>query len=307
VKKTTIKSILVYSPASETHALRDAKSLAKATGARLKVVDVLEPLPAYVEVWIPKSSGMFDAQREATQERLHRKVSKLKSEGVKAEGAILEGHPEAAILQEVREGDHDMLMVGAARKPDGHLATRSMRLLRKCPCPVWIEGARALRGKMRVLAALDTIPGDAHRADLNLKIASLAGALARACDAEMHVVNAWEAYGESLLRSRLGAKPTDITRYVQEIHLHHREELNAVLKRARIHLPESQIHLIKGEAAEALPKLCNKLKASMLVLGTVARSGLSAALIGNTAESVVASLTCSMLAVKPTELEEPEP
>jgi universal stress protein E len=303
VKKPSVRSILVYSPAAETRALRDAKFLAKVTGAKLKVVDVMEPLPAHVEVWLPKSSNMFEALRSSLEERLQKKVSRLKSEGVKADSMILDGQPETAILSEVHSGGHDLLMVGAARRADGRLETRPLRLLRKCPHPVWIEGSRPLRGKLRIVAALDAIPGDKPRAELNVKIAILAAMLAKACDAEVHAVNAWEAYGEGLLRSRLAAKTADITQYVTEIHHHHRAEMMDVLKHARLHLPESAIHLVKGDAAEVIPAVCRKLRANILVLGTVARSGLSAALIGNTAEAVASSLTCSMLAVKPDELE----
>lgn len=305
VKKPTIRSILVYSPPSDRHALRDAKSLAKATGAKLKVVDAIEPLPMHAQVWLPQSSRMATALRESVEQRLHRRVAGLKAEGMRAEWAILEGAAEGAILHEVGRGKYDLLMIGAARTPDGHLATRAMRLLRKCPCPVWVEGARALRGRTRIVAALDAVPGDRHRAELNVKIALLTAMLANACGVEMHFVNAWEAFGEGLLRSRVGAKPGEIARYAAEIHHHHHDEIRNVLRQARISVPDHAIHLVKGEAAEVLPTACRKLKASILVLGTVARSGLSAALIGNTTESVASSLPCSMLAVKPDEAGEP--
>lgn len=299
MKKPSIRSILVYSPPADRHALRDAKFLAKATGARLKIADAIEPVPLHVQVWLPQSSRMAEALRANVENRLHRKIAGLKAEGVRADFAILEGTPDAALLREVARGGYDLLMVGAARTPEGRLSTRALRLLRKCPCPVWIEGARAVRGESRVLAALDAIPGDEDRAELNGKIVALAATLAKACGAELHLVNAWEAYGESLLRSRLGAKPEDIARYAAEIQHHHAEEIRNVLRRARVHVAPEAVHLIKGPAAEVLPAACRKWKASILVLGTVARSGLSAALIGNTTESVASFLPCSMLAVKP--------
>jgi universal stress protein E len=298
VKKPAIRRILVYAPA-HTRTLRDAKFLAAATGAKLTLIDVVEPLPLHVELWLPQSARMFEALEASVAQRLHASVSRLRSEGVSVESAILRGAPETSILDAVNQGKYDLLLVGAARRPDGRLGTRAMRLLRKCSCPVWIEGSRTLTGVRRVVAAVDAIPGDAYRAELNVKIVLLAGMLAKSCGMELHVLNAWEAYGEGLLRSRIGAKPEEIARYAAEIHQHHREEIHNVLRRARVHVPDTAVHLIKGNAVEVLPSMCRKLRAGVLVLGTVARSGLSAALIGNTTEAVAGSLTCSMLAVKP--------
>lgn len=299
MKKPSFRNLLVYSPPADRHALRDARFLAKATGAKLKIVDTIEPVPLHVQVWLPQSARMAEALRAAVEQRLHRKVAGLKAEGVRADFAILEGAPDAAILREVARNGYDLLMVGAARTSEGRLTTRAMRLLRKCPCPVWIEGARRVQGESRIVAAVDAVPGDEHRAELNARIVALAATLAKSCGSELHVINAWEAYGEGLLRSRLGAKPEDIARYCSEIQRQHRTEIGNILRQARVHLPDPAIHLIKGAAAEALPAACRKLKASVLVLGTVARSGLSAALIGNTTEAVASALSCSMLAVKP--------
>ena len=37
-----------------------------------------------------------------------------------------------------------------------------------------------------------------------------------------------------------------------------------------------------------------------MILGTVGRTGLSAALLGNTAEHVISKLSCNLLAIKPS-------
>ncbi|MGI9383250.1 MAG: universal stress protein, partial [Methyloligellaceae bacterium] len=50
---------------------------------------------------------------------------------------------------------------------------------------------------------------------------------------------------------------------------------------------------------QILPAVAEKLHADLVVMGTVARAGIEGFLIGNTAESVLARLDCSVLAVKP--------
>jgi nucleotide-binding universal stress UspA family protein len=48
-----------------------------------------------------------------------------------------------------------------------------------------------------------------------------------------------------------------------------------------------------------IPYIAHKLQASVTVIGTVARTGLSGALIGNTAEVVLDSLESDVLVLKP--------
>jgi nucleotide-binding universal stress UspA family protein len=45
--------------------------------------------------------------------------------------------------------------------------------------------------------------------------------------------------------------------------------------------------------------LAANLQADLVVMGTIARTGISGFIIGNTAESILDQLTCSVLAVKP--------
>ena len=60
-----------------------------------------------------------------------------------------------------------------------------------------------------------------------------------------------------------------------------------------------QVHVVNGPAAEAISELVTRHRINLLVLGTVARSGLSGLLMGNTAERILDDVTCSVLAVKP--------
>jgi len=117
---------------------------------------------------------------------------------------------------------------------------------------------------------------------------------------ELHVLNAWRAFGEGLRRpSRFARYQGEIAAHVRETRLHHLKELDAVLRHADISLPEGHVHLAKGDAGEVIPRFCKAQKVDLLVLGTVARTGLSASLIGNTAETLARTIECSILAVKP--------
>jgi nucleotide-binding universal stress UspA family protein len=58
-------------------------------------------------------------------------------------------------------------------------------------------------------------------------------------------------------------------------------------------------HLPMGSAKKVIPPLAAELRADLIVMGTVARTGISGVIIGNTAETILDQLTCSVLAIKP--------
>ena len=61
----------------------------------------------------------------------------------------------------------------------------------------------------------------------------------------------------------------------------------------------AQVHLIKGEAGDVIPTVAEERQVDLIVMGTVARTGVPGFFIGNTAERVLARVDCSVLAVKP--------
>ena len=60
-----------------------------------------------------------------------------------------------------------------------------------------------------------------------------------------------------------------------------------------------RVHLSRGAATRTIPALASKLKADLVVMGTVARTGIPGLIIGNTAEAILEQLHCSVLAIKP--------
>jgi nucleotide-binding universal stress UspA family protein len=56
---------------------------------------------------------------------------------------------------------------------------------------------------------------------------------------------------------------------------------------------------LKGDPRKTIPEFTNEIKADLVVMGTVARTGLSGFFMGNTAETILNQLNCSVLAIKP--------
>jgi len=60
-----------------------------------------------------------------------------------------------------------------------------------------------------------------------------------------------------------------------------------------------QLHLIKGDAKHIVPTTARELDVDLIVMGTVARTGITGFFMGNTAESILTQLDCSVLTVEP--------
>jgi nucleotide-binding universal stress UspA family protein len=136
----------------------------------------------------------------------------------------------------------------------------------------------------------------------------LAASLAVSEFAELHVVHAWEAFAESALRnSAFLQKPeNEVDAYVEEMRQHHAQLLNDLMKQVSMKLGDEaiefikpQMHMPKGAARREIPELARQLQADCIVMGTVARTGISGFIMGNTAETILGQIDCSVLAIKP--------
>ena len=65
------------------------------------------------------------------------------------------------------------------------------------------------------------------------------------------------------------------------------------------HLPESAFRCKRGPVARVINSRAAKVRAQIVVMGTVGRKGVKARLIGNTAEKVLSHLNTDVLALKP--------
>jgi nucleotide-binding universal stress UspA family protein len=223
------------------------------------------------------------------------------------------------IRQVLREG-YD-LVIKQPENPgwlDRLLGSDDLHLLRKCPCPVWLIKPQMSGSFGCIVAAVDV--GDNYptkevegRRALNRQIVEMAMSLALSEFAELHVVHAWEAVGEGAMRSGfLNTDEESIEGYVKAVERHEGDSLFALMRETTDRLgPEAirylkpNAHLLRGVARKEIPALVRNLGADLVVMGTVARTGINGLLMGNTAEMILTQINCSVLAVKPEGFESP--
>ena len=155
----------------------------------------------------------------------------------------------------------------------------------------------------------DLYPADEleTRHALNREILELASALALSEFAELHVASVWDAIGESSLRGAFLHTPEDVVgAYVEHARQRNANGLDALMAELIARLCNEAVeflkpktHLVKGSARREIPVLAQQLQVDLVVMGTVARTGIPGLIMGNTAEAILEQLDCSVLAIKP--------
>ncbi len=104
----------------------------------------------------------------------------------------------------------------------------------------------------------------------------------------------------------------DVVAYVEEVRQQHKQNLDVLvdeiiskLGRNAIEYLKPKAHLPKGSPRKEIPAFADEIEADLVIMGTVARTGISGFFIGNTAESILNQINCSVLAIKPQGFETP--
>jgi universal stress protein E len=291
-------SNILFSPLGETDnaaAARRIADLAARNEAQLTMLGVIAE-PSRFQRLLHRSElndTIQEAERKALATKLARWASK--SGDVQAETRIDVGNPALTIIERVLIAGHDLVVVTTDDDDEDHATIK--RLLRKCPCPVWVIRPTRARTQ-RVLAAVNPDPAEA---DLNRTILELASSMVNLYGGELHVVHAWSLYGQETMTSSafLHITAEEIDELVQSERARRSDALDEVLTSSGVTGEPWRIHLHQGPPARIVCEAVDKYRINLLVMGTVARTGVRGLIMGNTAEKVLDSARCSVVAVKP--------
>lgn len=203
-----------------------------------------------------------------------------------------------AIIQEVLNGRYD-LVLKMAHQHDRLQAVvftpTDWHLLRKCPCPVWMVKDQPWPEGGRAVVAVNLASEEPHHDPLNTKLVKETLELADLVNhTEVHLVG---AYPITPINIAIELPDFDPSVYNDAIRGQHLLAMKAL--RQKFSIDEKFTHVDKGLPEEVIPNLAEHLDAGVVVLGTIGRTGISAAFLGNTAEQVIDHLRCDLLAIKP--------
>ena len=291
------KILFINDPANNAAAaLQRAVRLTRTNEAKLTIANVIQEIPQTL-------NSLKKTFLQLQEEQLQSLAAKLATEGLDISTRVLIGTPFLESIKEVIRGGYDLVIKPA----EGRGGVSAMlfgntdcNLFRKCPCPVWIIKPSKQKKYARILAAVDPDPAEKSNAELNKMILDLATSLATRENSELHIVHAWRIPYEHALRGGRASLPiSELERHLRDTRKVHKVWLNALLKNYDFQNVPTKVHLLKGDPGEVIPSEAKKKRVELVVMGTVARTGIPGFFIGNTAEKALKALDCSVLTVKP--------
>tara|TARA_R110002073_G_scaffold267439_3_gene430744 strand:- start:483 stop:1307 length:825 start_codon:yes stop_codon:yes gene_type:complete len=151
------------------------------------------------------------------------------------------------------------------------LKTADWTLLRNAPCPVYLIKKDAISTNIKVLMAIDMSRND----DLHRKLNDL-------------VID----YGNTLLVGAEGASLFAVNAYPSADKFVYKDDLAA-----KTGVAPRNAYTIEGPPEKVISEIAEQVEADIVIVGTAARHGIKAAVIGNTAEKILDGIRTNILTV----------
>ncbi|GLX80473.1 universal stress protein E [Thalassotalea insulae] len=295
------KILAVIDPTTEEQkALKRAVELAKKTGAMITAF--LSIYDFSYEMTTMLSSDEREAMRQSLiNDRiqwLNDIIDSIDHQDLTIDSKVIwHNRPFEPIIEQVLKHQYDIVIKGTHQ----HDKLKSViftptdwHILRKCPCPVLLVKEHSWPINGNIVAALNVGSDESEHQSLNVKITEEAIHLSKLILANIHLVNSFPGTPVNIA---IEIPEFNASEYNDSMFNHHKE---AMAKHAQSYsIGEEHTHVVEGLPEDVIENLSNELDAELVILGTVGRTGISAALIGNTAEHVIDRLNCDVLALKP--------
>lgn len=295
-----IKRILaVIDPTkAQQNSLQRALSLAKKTGAHITAF--LSIYDFSYEMTTMLSRDEREAMRKAVIKDREAWINDLLSsiDDIDVHSLVLwHNRPYEAVINTVINEGYDLVI----KSTHQHDTLKSViftptdwHLIRKCPSPVLLVKDHEWPEQGHILAAVNSVSDNEQHKALNRRIISDAQFICQLANAQLSLVNTYPATPVNIAIEIPEFNPSQ---YNEAVKKHHEDETFALADSFNIARTECEIK--EGLPEDVIPLVANKKGSELVVIGTVGRTGLSAALVGNTAEHVIDSLDCDVLALKP--------
>lgn len=271
-------------------------SMARLFQAEVVLLNVVPPAPSsWRSEWGVDPQEVQGALIRARENDLTAVGRKLR--GVAKRVEVRVGDPTTEIVKAAVDLECDIVALlddPRLRNSERCFGTTTMKLLRMCPLPIWTVRDDSKR-PARVMAAVDVGP---EHVDLSRRILSLAQGFVAPRAAPLVVLHAWELWGEGLLAARGRMSKAELAAALEDMKRDRDQHVRELLAGERL-TDHVVVKLVKGDASQVVPAMVRDNRIDLLVMGTLARTGLRGLVMGNTAERILHEVSCSILTVKP--------
>ena len=288
---------------NETEGLKQAMKLAAANQVNLDVLLVYPALPKTQDTY-SDSYGKYLQEQLSVELEKTRQALKFSSDKVplRVVRQKVDIPPAIEVIRHVLKEGYDLVIKEAEPGENGKgFRSTDMTLLRKCPSAVWL--ARPVKhdlGKASIAVAVDPETRDSREKALSIRLLQLSRSMADAFEGSLSILSCWDYELEQFLRYKAWANITEEEqeKNIREADADHQTSLKALIEESGIG-SNHKVHRMRGNPDMLIPEFVEKEDVDILVMGTVARTGVLGFLIGNTAENILSEISCSLMALKP--------
>ncbi len=276
---------VVIDPTTQSQrALKRAEQLAVDTGAQLYL------FCCQYQQDLSKFESRKDAKHDVLQEareQLELLAQPLRDEGLKVDcEAYWNQDWQNSIVRAASRVGADLILKSS--DPHSYLQrhfqkTSDFTLLRHATCSVLLVRDEGPWVEQNLLAAVTLDTEDSAHDLLNNSIITEAQRLAQATQSTLHCVTAINPNSDI----------ADVLKLLENEELHSSEERIS----ERFGIDPDRVHIQRGQAADVVCTTARDLRIDVLVMGTVARQGVAAMVLGNTAEQIIDKVDMDILVV----------
>jgi len=260
---------------------------------------------AHVVGFCHESLAALEGANKALAAKARKSVIRLRKESLKAQ---IEAHDTSGIKvtnevvwskrihewveDECKQQPPEVIVKTGHRTETFMYTPTDWHLIRDCATPTLIVAEKKWRKTRPVMAAVDLTTRSRSKQQLNKEVIKAASQYAQAMDCPLYLLHAIHI---SPVLSELDM----IDEYS------HEKEIRAKLARrvekmcSDLDIPNDNVLLKRGPADKVIVTESARLKAQLLVVGTIGRRGARAKLLGNTAEKVLMLARTDLLVIKP--------
>lgn len=276
-----------------------ARGLAQLWGASLTVLNVLE-FPSGLDPESPVNRlYLAELMKQATHELIEVKERAVK-QGISTETKIVTGIPSEEVLAAATREHTELIVVGTRGRtglPHLLLGSTAERIIRSAPCPVLAVRNHGKRtdeagSRSRDPADLKRILVPVDFSACSLEALEYAALVAHRCKASMTILHVMEpvSYGLDFTLPQVAKREENRALITEKL-----SGLTSALTSAGL---TCDSRISGGVPADSLLEASMALGSDMIVIGTHGRRGLSHALFGSVAESVLRKSLCPVLTVR---------
>lgn len=301
------KILAVIDPTTDNQkALKRAVELAQKTQATITAF--LSIYDFSYEMTTMLSSEEREAMRQSLindrHEWLKELISDINHPGITINSEVVwHNRPFEPIIEQVLHNGYDIVIKGTHEhdKLKAVIFTPTdWHILRKCPCPVLLVKDHKWPDHGNILASLNVGSDEKEHQSLNNIITEEAVNIGNLINGNVHLVN---SYPGTPVNIAIEIPEFNASEYNDSMRQYHQQAMQE--HAVKYGISPSNTHVLEGLPEDVIEQVSRDLDAELVILGTIGRTGLSAALIGNTAEHVIDKLNCDVLALKPDGYQSP--